>query len=468
VSDIFISYASEDRSRVEPLSKALEEQGWSVWWDRTIPPGKTFDRVIEEAINAARCVIVLWSKKSVKSDWVKEEASMGKQRNILVPAKIDPVDLPLGFGLIQAADLTNWEAEKSHPGFNSLLNAISGVAGPSPKRDKSVERKQLTIAVELGNALAWPADVLALKYAQASYGVDRAVLQGLEKKGIDISERLPKPAGFYLTNSHGVSKTQKVLFIGVERLNQFGYPEIRQFSKNVLTSLAREAPQTKHILLTIHGPNYGLDEIEAFESEIAGLFDAVTSGDMPEELEQITILERNSARAQRLTQALSRIIPDGKLPQSGKSTTRSIGVNATERLRSAGRKSDRKPHIFVAMPFAEEMEDVFHYGIQGAVNESGFLCERADTSSFTGDVMSRVKERIASASLIIADLSGGNPNVYLEVGYAWGCGRPTILLVRDPSELMFDTKGERCLVYKKIKDLEKSLRNELVNLRERS
>jgi len=117
------------------------------------------------------------------------------------------------------------------------------------------------------------------------------------------------------------------------------------------------------------------------------------------------------------------------------------------------------------MPFAEEMDDVFHYGIQGAVNAAGFLCERADLSSFTGDIMAWVRDRITKASIVIADLSGANPNVYLEVGYAWGCGRPTVLLVRDSSELKFDTRGQRCLVYKRIKDLEESLGRELASLR---
>jgi TIR domain-containing protein len=56
VSDIFVSYASADRDRARAVAQALTEHGWSVWWDRTIPPGKQFDEVIEEALDAARCV----------------------------------------------------------------------------------------------------------------------------------------------------------------------------------------------------------------------------------------------------------------------------------------------------------------------------------------------------------------------------------------------------------------------------
>jgi hypothetical protein len=72
--DIFLSYAGEDRSRAGQLADALGKLGWKVWWDRTILPGKTFDKVIESELSAATCVIVLWSKTSVESQWVRAEA----------------------------------------------------------------------------------------------------------------------------------------------------------------------------------------------------------------------------------------------------------------------------------------------------------------------------------------------------------------------------------------------------------
>lgn len=74
MADIFISYASVDRPRVQSLVESLPQQGWSVWWDRTILPGKTWDEVLEAALADARCVIVLWSRHSVESDWVHIEA----------------------------------------------------------------------------------------------------------------------------------------------------------------------------------------------------------------------------------------------------------------------------------------------------------------------------------------------------------------------------------------------------------
>jgi uncharacterized membrane protein YphA (DoxX/SURF4 family) len=130
MSNIFISYVNDDRTRVEPLAEALESQGWSVWWDRIIPAGKTFDEVIDEAINDASCIVVIWSEKSISSRWVRTEAEEGANRNILVPVLIDSVKIPLSFRRIQAANLTGWQGNSQHPGFKQLVKDISGLIGP--------------------------------------------------------------------------------------------------------------------------------------------------------------------------------------------------------------------------------------------------------------------------------------------------------------------------------------------------
>ena len=124
MSDIFISYASADRERARLLADALAQKGWSVWWDRTIPPGKEFDRVIEEALDAAKCVVVLWSKTSTASSWVKTEAAEAMRRKILVPALIDETKIPLEFRRLQAADLSQWQGEHSHPELEKFSRSI--------------------------------------------------------------------------------------------------------------------------------------------------------------------------------------------------------------------------------------------------------------------------------------------------------------------------------------------------------
>ena len=125
MSDIFISYAREDLPRVESIVKALEAQGLSVWWDRRILSGEIFDQVIDKELAAAKCVIVIWSTISINSGFVKDEAQVGNDRNILVPAKIDSVKPPLGFRRVQTADLTDWETETEHAGFVGFIDSIS-------------------------------------------------------------------------------------------------------------------------------------------------------------------------------------------------------------------------------------------------------------------------------------------------------------------------------------------------------
>jgi hypothetical protein len=134
MADIFLSYASKDRAKVEPIVKALREKGWSVWWDRKIPPGMTWVEMIAKALKEAKCVLVLWSQHSLNSEWVLEEATIGKRRKIVVPARIDSVDPPLGFGLMQAADLIGWDSNPDHAGFSALTEAIARIVPPSTER----------------------------------------------------------------------------------------------------------------------------------------------------------------------------------------------------------------------------------------------------------------------------------------------------------------------------------------------
>jgi hypothetical protein len=319
---------------------------------------------------------------------------------------------------------------------------------------------KIRIEVQEGNALKFTADVLALKYAQDLYGADLAVYERLTEAGFKPAS-LPKVNGFKLIDTHGIIGADIVLFIGVVPLHEFGYQQIREFGRKVMVSLAGRVSQIEHLALTIHGPGYGLDEAEAFESELAGVVDAIVTHDCPVNLKQVSFIELNPGRAQRLRDVLSELIPEGTIDRSGARVLDGLAQQPKDTLRTAGYTSAAKPRVFVAMPFVDSMDDTFHYGIQGAVKSAGFLCERADLTSFVGDVMEWVKQRICSATFVIADLSTANPNVYLEVGYAWGCGRPTILLVRDTTDLKFDVKGQRCLVYKSIKQLEEILGKEL-------
>ncbi|MBK6546029.1 MAG: TIR domain-containing protein [Saprospiraceae bacterium] len=131
MADIFISYSSEDKSTVRQIAGLLEAKGWSVWWDRQIPIGERFDTVIENELHSASCVIVVWTERSIKSEWVKNEASEAASKRKLVPIVLENVPIPLAFRRIESAMMKDWDGESDHPELEILYDSISKILNQS-------------------------------------------------------------------------------------------------------------------------------------------------------------------------------------------------------------------------------------------------------------------------------------------------------------------------------------------------
>ena len=108
MADVFISYASEDRDRVRPLAEALQKRGFNIWWDRALAAGQDYAQIIERELRGAKAVIVVWTRGSAASTFVRDEAGRARDEGRLVPVLLDPVEIPLGFGAFQAEDFTQW------------------------------------------------------------------------------------------------------------------------------------------------------------------------------------------------------------------------------------------------------------------------------------------------------------------------------------------------------------------------
>jgi hypothetical protein len=358
----------------------------------------------------------------------------------------------------------------------------------------------LVVEVVQGDVLEFAADVLALKYAQHYYGSDQAVSEVLLKSGLAADELKPTLGNYALVDSSHVLRCPRVLFVGVPPLLEFSYLEIEKWAHRAIAIVAEHYSGTVHVAITLHGPGFGLDEIEALHAEIRGVLSAAQEAAKSGRAIRVSIVERAAARVERLQSALSKIIAESGRGSSDASDQAAAAPKASDefdvalretitvhrplrlKLRRPGKTPDsadvaeesatlqsaaqveNKPRAFVAMPFSDEMGDVFYYGIQNPMRQLGYIVERVDQEAFTGDILEQVKMRIENAEIVIADLTGANPNVYLEVGYAWGKGRPTVLVANKKDDLKFDVRGQRCLRYQSIKDLDKLLTTELMEL----
>ncbi len=129
MADVFVSYSRSDKARVAPIVAALEEQGWSVWWDPAIAPGQQFDRLIADELERAGAVLVVWTPDSVESRWVRGEAREGADRGILVPVQLGSVRLPIDFRAYHTTDLGQSGDVADNALFVEVLRAVENLVG---------------------------------------------------------------------------------------------------------------------------------------------------------------------------------------------------------------------------------------------------------------------------------------------------------------------------------------------------
>ena len=201
-----------------------------------------------------------------------------------------------------------------------------------------------------------PCDVLVLKFAQSFYGADRAVANALK---LDAHEFSVDPGDHLLLPTSGKLACKNVLFVGVPSLPDFGYAEIRSFASRALSVLATIDVERGSVGVTLHGVGYGLDEREAFTAEMTGLLDYLSQPHSSWRPRQVMVVEREPNRAQRIRLLLETILFESGY---GKMGPGNAGQGSPDH--NAGTAAVSKKHILVSIPFNDEMEDVYEFGIK--------------------------------------------------------------------------------------------------------
>ncbi len=200
MAQVFVSYAKKDAPRVQSLVSLLEAHEITVFWDRFIPTGQDWRAYIHQMLLESRCVLVVWSRYSVDSSWVIDEAEEGQRRRILIPVLLDSVQLPMGFRGIQTIDLSQWNFDTSSDVAGRLvrdINAVLATFPASPAIDDAAPAES-AISVWIGRKTAFRTIGIALVVVGLTAGYwmlstrgspEQPVVAGGAEEGSQSSQR---------------------------------------------------------------------------------------------------------------------------------------------------------------------------------------------------------------------------------------------------------------------------------------
>ncbi len=501
-SDFFISHATPDREWAQWIAWQLEAAGFATYLPmRDLRPGSD-RRELEQAIVGSRRAIVTLSPDYIRSDFCEREwraiadREEDEEEPTLVPVRVRECEPTGQLGRLAYVDLVGLDEPRAAEQLTHGVSTDGRRRGGRPDFPSSVVHEQadepefprnlatlehpLDLVITQGDILSFDADAVAFKYASDAEGAEAAATEALRGAGIKAEILRPGAEDHALVLTNERLAAPRALFVGVPPMSALSYPDIRAFGARMLEILALESPRTAHVATTTHGPGLSLDEVESLLSLVAGFLDALQRHQVPSGLERITIVEARPERLKQMGQGLQEHLhelPGASLVSArdehwvfrsgvpGRSEQTASAPGQAPQIGLLDRTPETDPHVFVAFPFA--LGDHFRFGIQGPARAAGFLCEHFGEEAFMGDILDRVKTQIEDATVVIGVLTDANPNVYLEVGYAWGKHKPTILVAKEGERLRFDVQGYRCLLYKNIEELEKKMTDELAQLRER-
>lgn len=213
----------------------------------------------------------------------------------------------------------------------------------------------------------------------------------------------------------------------------FSYRSVDRYARTILRVAGTEQPEAAStpvtVVTAIHGPGAGLDASESMETLVLAFANELGSRPQLGLLGEVILVEKEKEVFERLQERLKYLAMKGVVTFDGStcfinpSTAQTTIAVEERRVQQLSLR-----HLFVAMPYAKKFNNVYYFGIKQPIELRGRKCERIDQDAFTGDIVDRIKTRIRGSELVIADITGNNPNVFFEVGYAEGLDKRVILL----------------------------------------
>lgn len=311
---------------------------------------------------------------------------------------------------------------------------------------------QVKISIVNGDLLTTPCSIAFLKHIKGLMSTPELAIDAKLSGQLNSLNRDEEDQPYSVLRTENILSFPVLYILNFHEVDlPFTYTSVDSYARRIIRHILR-ANDVTSVATAIHGPGAGLDASEAMETLLSGFHrELQLRGDF-ESLQEIILVEKDKKVFSRLQERISYIL-DNKdfIVRKGKDLflnpeTEESSTDKESAIDSDKKRNELSRHVFVAMPFAREFNNVYYFGMKAPVEQRKLKCERVDDDKFTGDIVKRIKDRIASAAVVLADISGKKPNVLYEAGFADGLQKKIIFLSQK-QDTVFDISTQRQIIY---------------------